>query len=67
MAAQTDGDLLVMTHGQLCRALVEQHVQLPAGKPLPPSWLNTSVTVVRSTAPWSASLVNCTAHLTADL
>jgi broad specificity phosphatase PhoE len=67
MAAQTDGDLLVMTHGQLCRALVEQHVHLPAGKSLPPSWLNTSVTALQSTAPWSASLVNCTAHLTPDL
>jgi broad specificity phosphatase PhoE len=63
MAAQTGGDLLVMTHGQMCRALVELHVRLPVGTSLPPSWQNTSVTVVQSAPPWSASLVNCTAYL----
>ncbi len=65
LAAETGGNLLVVTHGQVCRALVEQHVQRPPGVGLPPMWGNTSVTEVQSTAPWAAQRINCSAHLEA--
>lgn len=63
LAAQTQGNLLVVTHGQVCRALVEQHLRLKVGESLPPNWANTSVTEVESTPPWQARRVNCVAHL----
>jgi probable phosphoglycerate mutase len=58
-----DGTLVVVTHGLVCRALVERHALLPEGIVAPERFDNTSVTVLHEHAPHAASLVNCTRHL----
>jgi broad specificity phosphatase PhoE len=58
-----DGTLVVVTHGLVCRALVERHALLPEGVVAPERFDNTSVTVLHEDAPHAASLVNCTRHL----
>jgi broad specificity phosphatase PhoE len=58
-----NGTLVVMTHGLVCRAVVERHTRLPAGVAAPERFDNTSVTVLHEDAPHAASLVNCTRHL----
>ncbi len=59
----TNGTLVVVTHGLVCRALVERHALLPDGVATPERFDNTSVTVLHEDAPHRASLVNCTRHL----
>lgn len=59
----TEGNLLVVTHGQVCRALVQFHIDYCALGQLPPMWFNTSVTEVLARPPWAARLINCVAHL----
>jgi len=61
------GTLVVVTHGLVCRALVERHALLPEGANCPARFDNTSVTVLHEDAPHGASLVNCTRHLAAEL
>jgi broad specificity phosphatase PhoE len=61
-----NGTLVVVTHGLVCRALVERHVQLSAGVVCPERFDNTSVTVLHEDAPHAASLINCTRHLGAS-
>ena len=58
-----NGTLVVVTHGLVCRALVERHALLPEGGIAPERFDNTSVTVLHEDAPHAASLVNCTRHL----
>jgi probable phosphoglycerate mutase len=58
-----NGTLVVVTHGFVCRALVERHALLPAGAVLPERFDNTSVTVLHEDAPHGISLLNCTRHL----
>src|SRR5260370_2473759 len=62
-----NGTLVVVTHGLVCRALVERHALLPAGVVAPERFDNTSITVLHEDAPHVASLVNCTRHLMASL
>lgn len=62
-----DGTLVVVTHGLVCRALVERHAQVPAGVAVPERFDNTSVTVLHEEAPHGVSLLNCTRHLEASL
>ncbi len=59
----TPGNLLVVTHGVVCRGLVLNHVQIAPGTDIPSSWFNTSVTEVDAAAPWQARRLNCVAHL----
>ena len=61
-----NGALVVVTHGLVCRALVERHTLLPEGVDVPERFDNTSITVLHEDAPHRASLVNCTRHLTAS-
>ena len=61
------GTLVVVTHGLVCRALVERHALLPATVIAPERYDNTSVTVLHEHAPHGVSLLNCTRHLTAAL
>jgi 2,3-bisphosphoglycerate-dependent phosphoglycerate mutase len=61
------GTLVVVTHGLVCRALVERHALLPDGAVVPERFDNTSVTVLHEDAPHQVSLVNCTRHLTSSL
>lgn len=61
--AETHGNLIVVTHGLVCRALVARHVECVGGQVVPARFDNTSVTVLESKKPWRAQLVNCCAHL----
>jgi len=62
-----NGTLVVVTHGLVCRALVERHAMLPEGVVAPEYFENTSVTVLHEDAPHAVSLINCTQHLVAAL
>jgi broad specificity phosphatase PhoE len=61
------GTLVVVTHGLVCRALVERHALVPDGVVAPERYDNASVTVLHEQAPHGVSLINCTRHLTAPL
>src|SRR5205823_5649317 len=63
-AAETPGNLLVVTHGLVCRALVKRHLTLPPSESLPEAWGNASLTEVDSIRPWTVRRMNCMAHLT---
>jgi broad specificity phosphatase PhoE len=63
LAATTDGDLAVVTHGLVCRSLAERHLLLVDGQVAPERWENTSLTIVDGPAPWRVRLLNCVAHL----
>jgi probable phosphoglycerate mutase len=63
VAAATDGNLAVVTHGLVCRSLAGRHLELPDGVLVPERWENASVTVVDCPAPWRVTLLNCVAHL----
>jgi broad specificity phosphatase PhoE len=58
-----NGTLVVITHGLVCRAVVERHALLPEGVVAPERFDNTSVTALHEHAPHRASLINCTRHL----
>jgi broad specificity phosphatase PhoE len=58
-----NGTLVVITHGLVCRALVERHARVPEGVSVPQRFDNTGVTALHEDAPHAASLINCTAHL----
>jgi len=61
------GTLVVVTHGLVCRALVERHALVPEGVALPERFDNTGITVLHEDAPHMVSLINCTRHLAAPL
>ena len=61
-----DGTLVVVTHGLVCRALVERHSQVSAGAIVPERFDNTGVTILHEDAPHRAGLINCTRHLAAS-
>src|SRR5258708_30347507 len=58
-----NGTLVVVTHGLVCRALVERHTLLPDGVVSPERFDNTSMTILHEDAPHGVSLLNCTRHL----
>jgi len=58
-----NGPLVVVTHGLVCRAMVERHALLPDGLVAPERFENTSVTVLREEVPHEVGLINCTRHL----
>ena len=62
-----NGTLVVVTHGLVCRALVERHALLPEGAAVPDRFDNASVTVMQEDAPHGVSLLNCTRHLMTSL
>jgi len=62
-----NGTLVVVTHGLVCRALVERHALLPEGVVAPEFFENTSVTALHEEAPHAISLINCTRHLVTAL
>jgi broad specificity phosphatase PhoE len=64
---QTNGNLIVVTHGLVIRCLLERHVALPAGMASPERIANASVTVFAAQPPHQADIVNCTVHLDANL
>ncbi len=66
-AAETPGNLLVVTHGLVCRALVERHLDLPPGESPPAHWGNAALTEVDTMPPWTVRQLNCMAHLASEL
>jgi probable phosphoglycerate mutase len=62
-----NGTLVVVTHGLVCRALVERHSLLPDGIVVPERFDNTSMTILHEHAPHAVSLLNCTRHLAASI
>ena len=62
-----NGTLVVVTHGLVCRALVERHALLPEGVAVPERFDNTSVTFMHEDAPHGVSLLNCTRHFMTSL
>jgi len=63
VAAATQGNLAVVTHGLVCRSLAARHLSLPAGAEVPARWENASVTIAEACAPWRVSVLNSTTHL----
>jgi broad specificity phosphatase PhoE len=59
------GNVAVVTHGLVIRAMLAAHVRIPADMQLPEHLGNTSLSVIDATMPHVASLLNCTAHLDA--
>lgn len=62
-AAETRGNLLIVTHGLFCRALTEAYLTLPPGKALPTLWANAGLTEIDGTPRWTVRRLNCEAHL----
>ncbi len=62
-----NGTLVVVTHGLVCRAVIERHARLPEGVVAPAQFDNTSVTVLHEDAPHRVSVINCTRHLVTAL
>jgi len=61
------GTMVVVTHGLVCRALVERHALVPEGISVPEGFANTSVTVLHEDAPHAVNLINCTRHLATSI
>jgi probable phosphoglycerate mutase len=57
------GTLVVITHGLVCRALVERHTQVAPGTIVPERFDNTGVTILQEDAPHRVGLINCIRHL----
>jgi len=59
------GTLIVVTHGLVCRALIERHIApLHVGAaPVPERFDNTSVSVFDAEPPHTLRVINCTRHL----
>lgn len=64
LAARIEGDLVVVTHGLVCRSWVERHLDL-GGLEAPLGFGNTSVTEIDAAPPFRVAVVNCTRHLDA--
>jgi probable phosphoglycerate mutase len=67
-AAEVEGDLAVVSHALVCRALVENHLTLDdAMDARVQRWPNTALTVIEHAAPWRVSVLACGAHLVGDV
>ena len=64
-AATMTGNLAVVTHGLVCRAIVERHAELSEGMSLdsPHQFANTSLTVMADGPRWRVETLACTRHL----
>lgn len=56
-------DLIVVTHGLVIRALLQNHASIADGVTLPHRIGNTSISVVSQLAPYAVSLLDCMRHL----
>jgi broad specificity phosphatase PhoE len=61
--AACTGDLLVVTHGFVCRALMERHFPCAPDFSVPQRPGNTSVSVFNDAPPHAPTLIDCCAHL----
>jgi probable phosphoglycerate mutase len=62
-AAAADGNLVVVTHGLVVRAIVERHLELPPGLANGLTRANTAVTIIDGDPPRRVRLLDCAAHL----
>jgi probable phosphoglycerate mutase len=60
--AETAGNLVVVTHGFVCRAILQRHVPDVLAETVA-QLENTSLSIIEPSAPYRAQLVNCIAHL----
>lgn len=63
LRARLGGNLAVVTHGLVIRALIANHVQLPTGGDMPLRVGNTSVSIIGALPPHAVTLLDCTRHL----
>jgi broad specificity phosphatase PhoE len=61
---QSEGELVVVTHGLVLRVLLAQHALLAEGMQVPGYFDHTSVSLLAAEPPHGASLINCAAHVT---
>ena len=62
-AERAAGHLAVVTHGLVCRRVVQHHaLHDPRAQELE-HWSNTSLTILQGPEPWRVRLLNCTEHL----
>jgi broad specificity phosphatase PhoE len=59
------GSLVVVTHGLVCRAIVERHARVPDDLPVPTRFDNTSLTILDAEPPHLVRRLNCVDHLAA--
>lgn len=62
-AELAEGDLLVVTHGLVCRAMFERHIVWQESGQPPERFHNTAVNILDPRAPFVARLANCCVHL----
>ena len=62
-AALREGQLAVVSHGLVVRAMLATHVRLADGMAAPTHMGNASLSIVGAAPPHAATLVNCTRHL----
>jgi probable phosphoglycerate mutase len=65
MASTTQGRLLVVTHGLVCRSLYQRQFNIPSALKDLSNYGNTALSEVDTIQPWAMRLLNCTAHLQA--
>jgi len=63
VAQNTQGNVLVVTHGLVCLSLQEKHLAIPEGMANDTSAENTALTQVDCHTPWVVQRLNCIAHL----
>ena len=69
VAAETAGNLAIVTHGLVCTQLVTAHLEsadLTEGIEQPLRFDNTGLTLVEAIHPWRLTLLNCTSHLAGE-
>ncbi|MFT7527980.1 MAG: putative phosphoglycerate mutase [Arenicella sp.] len=66
IASTTQGRLLVVTHGLVCRSLYQRQFNIPSALKDLSNYGNTALSEVDEIQPWTMRLLNCTAHLQAD-
>jgi probable phosphoglycerate mutase len=63
VAAQTQGNLAVVTHGLVCYSFALRHLELPGGVQAELGMPNTGLCLIESAPPFRVSVWGCTAHL----
>jgi probable phosphoglycerate mutase len=62
-ARELDGDLVVVTHGLVCRGIAARHLVVRPEALASLAWGNTALTIVEPEPPGTVRVLACTAHL----